>query len=153
MLTRVSCLSPVCRHPWRRIQDGSGLGAGADRGKQFLPSALAVASRERQMDAHSGEVRLMTPRHSHIVILLMLVIFVEGCGQRTAKTEEPAAPPPTVTALPAEQPTPQQQRPAAEPPTGRAPSSVAASPSPTQPAPAAPRPPQSVDEFTAELAL
>ena len=95
----------------------------------------------------------MTPRHSHIVILLMLVIFVEACGQRTAKTEEPAAPPPTVTALPAEQPTPQQQRPAAEQPTGRAPSSVAASPSPTQPAPAAPRPPQSVDEFTAELAL
>ena len=92
----------------------------------------------------------MTPRHSHIAILAILVVLLAGCGQKTAQTEEPVAPPPIATAPPAKPPpAAQEQRPAAEagPPERAVPTS------PTQPAPIAPAPPQSVDEFTEESAL
>jgi len=93
----------------------------------------------------------MTPRHSHIAILAILVVLLTGCGQKTTKTAEPA-PPPTASAPPADPPAAQEQRPA-DSPAGPAPRAVAASPPSTSPAPSAPGPPQSVDEFSEELAL
>jgi peptidoglycan-associated lipoprotein len=92
----------------------------------------------------------MTRGRFHIGILTIVVILLAGCGQKTTKTAEPAAPPPTASAPPAEPPPAQKQRPPAEPP-GPAPQAIAASPSAAQPTPAGP--PQSVDEFTEESAL
>ena len=35
----------------------------------------------------------MTPRHSHIAIFAVLAVLLSGCGQKTAKTDEPTAMP------------------------------------------------------------
>jgi peptidoglycan-associated lipoprotein len=87
----------------------------------------------------------MTPRHSHIASLTILILLLASCGQKTAKTAE-STPMPTATAPPAEQPV-APERPAEPAPP---PQSIAASPSETQPRSGRP---QSGDEFTEESAL
>jgi peptidoglycan-associated lipoprotein len=93
----------------------------------------------------------MTTRDSLLVFLIVSIIALGGCAQKTATTEQPAAPP-TASAPAAESPAAQEPRPPAEAPAGPAPRSVAApgSAAPASPAAAAP---QSVDEFTDEPAL
>jgi peptidoglycan-associated lipoprotein len=91
----------------------------------------------------------MAPRNSHIAILAVFAVLLSGCGQKTAKTDEPTAMP-SVSA-PTTEPAPQQRQPAgtSEAPAPRA---VAASPPMAQPWLAAPAPP-TIEDFTDEPAL
>src|SRR5882724_2994899 len=90
----------------------------------------------------------MTPRHSHIAIFALLAVLLSGCGQKTAKTDEPTAMPAASAPAPT---APQQQRPPAESALAPAPRAVAASPRMAQPGPA-PAPP-TIADFTDEPAL
>ncbi len=94
----------------------------------------------------------MTTRDSLIVVPVLLIIALGGCGQKTATTEQ-TAPPTAAPAPAAEQPVVQEQSAPADSPAGPPPRPVAATGSSTQPAPSASAPPQSVDEFTDEPAL
>jgi len=91
----------------------------------------------------------MTPRHSHIAIFALLAVLLSGCGQKTAKTDEPTAMP--AASAPMAEPASQQQRPPAESASAPAPRAVAASPRMAQPGPA-PAPP-TIADFTDEPAL
>jgi outer membrane protein OmpA-like peptidoglycan-associated protein len=89
----------------------------------------------------------MTPRHSYVAILAVVVTLM-GCGQKTAKTDEPTAMPAASAPAPT---APQQQRAPAESASAPTPKAVAASPPMAQPGPA-PAPP-SIADFTDEPAL
>jgi len=94
----------------------------------------------------------MITHGSFIAALAILVVVSGGCGQKTAKTEEPAAPTPTATAPAPGQPAAQEQRTPAETPVAPSPRAVAASPPSSSGAPSTPAP-QSVGDFTDEPAL
>lgn len=92
----------------------------------------------------------MTTRDSRLALLILLVTLA-GCAQKTASTE-PAAPP-AASAPVAEQPPAQEPRSPAESTAGPAPRSVAGS-GPAAPAfPSTASTPQRADEFTEEPAL
>jgi hypothetical protein len=89
---------------------------------------------------------------SLIAALAILVVVSGGCGQKTAKTEEPAAPTPTATAPTPGQLAAQEQRPPAETSTAPQPHAVATSPRSGSGPPSTPAP-QSVSDITDEPAL
>jgi peptidoglycan-associated lipoprotein len=85
------------------------------------------------------------------LISISILLLLGGCAEKTAKTEQPAAP--AASAPAAEQPAAQPQAPTPGAPAGPAPR-TATGPAPSGPAsgPVAPMP-QSVDEFVDEPAL
>jgi peptidoglycan-associated lipoprotein len=91
----------------------------------------------------------MTTRDSHIAILVVLIVMLAGCGQKTASTEPPPAA--SAPASPTDQPAAQEPRPPAESPGAPAPRAVSGSAS-AQAAPSATAP-QSAEDFTDEPAL
>ncbi len=94
----------------------------------------------------------MTTRDSLIAIMIVPIIALGGCGQKTATTEQAAAPPEASAPAP-EQPAPQGQRPPAESPAGPPPQSMAAQGSSTQTSPSSAAAPQSFEDFADEPAL
>jgi hypothetical protein len=95
----------------------------------------------------------MTPRRSQIACFAILAVLLGGCGQKTAKTDEPTAMPAksASAAEPAPVQTAQPQRSPAESPA-RTPKAVVASPPMAQQA-ATPTPPPTMEDFIDEPAL
>jgi outer membrane protein OmpA-like peptidoglycan-associated protein len=94
----------------------------------------------------------MTSHRAHIAIFAILAFLLSGCGQKTAKTDEPTAMP--VASAPAAKPAPtaQPQRSPAEPPAPM-PKAVVTSPPMAQQAAAPRSPPPTMEDFTDEPAL
>jgi len=90
----------------------------------------------------------MTARDSLIPILILLVTL-GGCGQKTASIEQPAPP----SAPAAEQPAAQEPRPPTDSAAGPAPRSVSGTGPSIPTSPSTGSTPQSADEFTEEPAL
>jgi peptidoglycan-associated lipoprotein len=92
----------------------------------------------------------MTPRRSPTVVLIVSLLVLTGCGQKTATTETPTASAPTPAAGPPA--SPDQPRPTKSPSTPT-PEPTAPQPHSASATPPAAGPPPSVADFTDEPAL